>query len=233
MNTHDQSEFCIKIDFEKGVGSPSRVFRAMSDLIETMQAIDVSLVQSIDAKIEPILLLEDVETGSVKAWLRQVINSVDDDSLKKGDWKGVVGNYLLKGKYIIVNFLQETTEITNTQQIEELEQQLLSAAEETGVKQIPAYNPPSRQKLVQDIERINTALSPLKPDDKVSYLSSEGDADFNLTLYMAPDTVQDLITSEVIESLSLMILKVKKPDFLGESKWEFKYDGKIVEAKML
>ena len=100
MNTHDQSEFCIKIDFEKGVGSPSRVFRAMSDLIETMQAIDVSLVQSIDAKIEPILLLEDVETGSVKAWLRQVINSVDDDSLKKGDWKGVVGNYLLKGKYI-------------------------------------------------------------------------------------------------------------------------------------
>ena len=30
-----------------------------------------------------------------------------------------------------------------------------------------------------------------------------------------------------------MILKVKKPDFLGESMWEFKHENRIIEAKVL
>ena len=32
-------------------------------------------------------------------------------------------------------------------------------------------------------------------------------------------------------SKSVMILKVKKPDFLGESMWEFKYENRTIEAK--
>ncbi len=30
-----------------------------------------------------------------------------------------------------------------------------------------------------------------------------------------------------------MILKVKKPDFLGESMWDFRYEGKKLPAKLL
>lgn len=30
----------------------------------------------------------------------------------------------------------------------------------------------------------------------------------------------------------MMILKVKKPDYLGESKWEFKYESRKLEAKI-
>lgn len=33
--------------------------------------------------------------------------------------------------------------------------------------------------------------------------------------------------------MSKMILKVKKPDFLGNSQWEFKHDNRIITARIL
>jgi len=227
------ADFYIEIDFKKGTGSPSRVFRAMSDLIDALQSTDQSLIKSIDAKLEPVLLLEDVESGSIRAWLKQAIESIDDEGLKQGDWKMIVGNYLVRSKYLIVNFLDKKTDIKGTQEIEGLERELNKLAEETDVKRFPAYEPVSREALVRDIAKINEALSPLNDDDKATLVTGEEKTDFNLSLHIAPETIEDLITSESIQSLSEMILKVKKPDFLGTSQWEFRHDNRTIIAKIL
>lgn len=232
IETNDSTRFGIEIDFKKGVGDPSRVFRAMSEIIDALHSFDKGLIGTVDTKLEPILLLEDVETGSIRSWLKQALESLDDEALKKGEIKAVVGTYLVKCKYLVINFLGKETQITNAQQIVELETEILIAAEETGIKQIPAYVPPSRQKLLQGIERISEALVPLLPEDKAVYLSSQGNAEFNLAFHITPEEIEDLITSEIIETPTTMIMKVKKPDFLGESKWDFKYDNRIIEVKM-
>jgi hypothetical protein len=230
---NNPARFSIEIDFKKGAGDPSRVFRAMSDLISALHDVDRALIGTIDTRLEPLLLLEDVETGSIKSWLRQALESVDDNALKTGDWKAVVGHYLVKGKHIIINFLSEETQITNAQQITDLETKLLNAAEETGIKQIPVYVPPSRKQLLQGMESISEALSPLMPEDKASFSSTEGTVDFNLTFSIAPEQIEDLITSEIIETPTPMIMKVKKPDFLGESMWDFRYDNRTIEVKIM
>ena len=227
------ADFCIEIDFEKGSGNPSRVFRAMSDLIDALQETDRSLIKSIDGKIEPVLLLEDVETGSIKAWLRQALESVDDDGLKSGDWKKVVGSYLVKSKYLMIDFLEKKTSIQGGQEIEGLEKELLLLAERTDVKHFPAYEPISREALVRDLNKINTALAPLNDSDKARFVTDEGKTDFNLSLHIAPETIEELITSEAIQSVSEMILKVKKPDFLGTSQWEFRHDKKSISASIV
>jgi hypothetical protein len=69
--------FCIEIDFQKGSECPSRVFRTMTELIETFQEIDYSLIRSIDEKIEPVIIIEDIETGSLKTWLANKIVEAD------------------------------------------------------------------------------------------------------------------------------------------------------------
>lgn len=227
------ADFYIEIDYAKGKGSPSRVFRAMSDLIDALQSTDQSLIKSIDAKLKPVLLLEDVETGSVRAWLKQAIESVDDEGLKEGDVKKIVGAYLVRAKYLIVNFLDKKTDIKGVQEIGALERDLHKLAEATDVKRIPAYQPVSREALVRDIARINEALSPLNDDDKAVLVAGEETTDFNLSLHIAPETIEDLITSETIPSVAEMILKVKKPDFLGTSQWEFKHDNRTMPAKIL
>lgn len=233
MQQRPDTDFCIEIDYRKGSGSPSRVFRAMSDLIEALQETDKSLIRSIDAHLEPILLLEDIETGSIKSWIRQAVESLDDDAIKSGDYKKVIAPYLVKSKYAIIRFLDKKTDITNADALGELQDSLAEIAEDTNALLLPAYEPIPRDKLVHSINKINDALAPLNDDDAAKFVSNVGDADFNLTLYIAPETIDALITAETIESKMTMILKVKKPDFLGSSQWDFRYDSRTITAAIV
>jgi hypothetical protein len=77
------ADFGIRIDFKKSVGNPRRVFDAASLLIEGFERLDDTVIEAIDSKIEPVLVLEDVEAGSIIIWLRNVLTAVDDEALKK------------------------------------------------------------------------------------------------------------------------------------------------------
>jgi len=75
-------------------------------------------------------------------------------------------------------------------------------------------------------------LEPLRDGDKASFITDVQKSGFNLSLSIAPETIAELVTSEALKSTNVMILKVKKPDFLGDSQWEFKFDGRILPAKI-
>lgn len=233
MKDRTDSDFCIEIDYQKGSGSPSRVFRAMSDLIDALQETDQALIRSIDGRLESVMLLEDVETGSVRSWIRQAVNSVDDAALESGDYKKVVGKYLVKSKYVIIRFLDKRIDLANAKDLKELESELSELAEETQVRRLSAYQPVPREKLVGSIEKINNALAPLNDDDRATFITGDEKVEFNLTLHIAPETVEELITAEIIDSVSTMIVKVKKPDFLGASQWEFHWDNRTIPATIL
>lgn len=226
------ADFCLEIDYQKGSANPSRVFRAMTELIETVQQIDLALIGSIDNKIQPVLLLEDIESGSVRAWLRNVLEKIDDGAIKDMDWKKQVGAYLVKGKYVLIDFLKNKTEITDKKQLYELQGKLLKLAEETEVRNFPAYSQITTQKLIQGIDLLNKSLAHLDKKDSVKYISDEGETKFNLDFNFVPEQIEDLLTKEKLESTSEMILKVKKPDYLGDSRWELKHD-KVILAKIL
>ena len=106
MNELPKADFCIEISYKKGSGSPSRVFRSMSELIDSFQEIDRKLVTSIDVNIEQILLLEDIEAGSIRVWLRSVLKLIPDDAAYNLDWKPIVGQYLVRAKKAMVDFLE-------------------------------------------------------------------------------------------------------------------------------
>lgn len=233
MDNVTEVDFCIEIDFKKESEAPSRVFRALSDLIDAFHDFDVDLLQSIDSKIEPIVLLEDVEAGSVRTWLRTVLTLVNDDALKTLNWKPAVGVYLVKAKYYAIKFLDGKTQITIRKEIQELSKGLLALAEETDVRNIPAYSPLSEERILVNLERMTSATATLTEDDKVRYLTSEESTPFNISFKIIPEAIEDLITKETIESSMEMILRVKKPDYLGDSRWEFKYENKTIPMKVL
>ena len=69
-------EYCIKIDFERHSEYPTRVFKAMSGMIESFQEFDKILAKTVNLKIEPTILLEDIETSSLKVWLSTTLNNI-------------------------------------------------------------------------------------------------------------------------------------------------------------
>ncbi len=226
------SKFEIYIDFKPSEGDPSRVFHAMADLVDSLKELDTELASMVSISFKPELYLEEIEGGSVRAWFHAVIEDIPDEALKEGNFKKILGHFLLKAKYKILKWTEEKEKIEHIQEIKELEDELLTLAEETDIKQLPAYKPMETERLLSHINSINNSLTPLIEEDKVSYISSEGTTGINSNLAISNEIIVELLTSEIIETNGVRILKVKKPDFLGQSKWILRYQGHQIEAKI-
>lgn len=134
-----RADFAFEIDFQKGVGPASRVFAATHEFIKACESLDSELVQSIDSSIETVLILEDIQQGSIRRWLRNALTAVDDDALKSLDWKQQVGKYLVKAKYLTLEFLDGTE---GQRSLPDLRRKIQNAAAETDVRHLPDYAPP-------------------------------------------------------------------------------------------
>lgn len=53
--------------------------------------------------------------------------------------------------------------------------------------------------------------------------------DFNIS----SEAIQELLTHKVVKSDAELILRVKKPDYLGQSMWDLHYNGKTIQVKIL
>lgn len=233
MANYIENDFCLEIQYQKDSENPERIFRALTDLIESFKEVDKDLVKSLDLKVQPVLLLENIETGSIKTWFRTQLELIDDEALKKMDWKSLVGQYLVKAKYRVIQFLGDRNKITERSEIKAIEQDLYKLAEETDIKIFPNYAPIPLPKIIEHLSNISSALSHLKISDRAILTTSEGSVRFNNEFEIQPETIEKLLTKEIIKNTNTMILKVKKPDYLGDSKWEFKHENKSLPVKIL
>jgi hypothetical protein len=225
--------FALRIDFQKDSPDPSRVFRSMTALIEAFTNLDRELVRSIDVHVEPIVLLEDIEASSLKVWLRTMLEAVDDTGLKQGDWKKVVGTFLHNAKYRIIDWTKGRTSVTNRSDIQQLEMELLRSAEETDIKRLPSYMPIPSDRLLISLQAINHSLSQLSSSDKAELQTADGTVPFNMSFSITPASFRELVVKESLENEQTLILKVKKPDYLGTSMLEFRYEHRSIEGKIL
>lgn len=228
-----RADFGLKIDFIKDTRDPGRVFRAFSGLIKFCESTDTTLLRSIDINVKPILLLEDIQEGSIIIWLKTFLESIDDDAIKDLELKKIIGSYLVKAKYVIIDFIEKRTTITSSSEIIELQAELVETARETQTSPLGIYSPPSVIELLENIQEIQSAVSELQPEDKVYYLSPSSSVPINLSFNVSPESIDDLITKETIISQSEMIWKVKKPDLLGSSKWQFIYNKRSIDVKVI
>lgn len=232
MNT-DSNGFEISIDFTPGEGDPTRVFRAMSGLIEALQSIDTHLMSTMSVSLEAKLVLDDIEKGSLRAILHSLISGIPDDALKNVDWKKALGHFLHKSKYAILRWLEKRDKINDRDEVRVLEGELLEIAQATDVKRLPAYAPVPAEALLSDIHSVQESLSHLEREDSATYRDGESEVTLNRNLEISNEVVRDVLTKEVISSSGIKILKVKKPDYLGQSMWVFLHEGRAIEAKIL
>lgn len=225
-----RADFGFEIDFERGVGPASRVFTATHDFIKACEALDDELVKSIDSSIETVLVLEDIESGSIKTWLRNSLSAVDDDGLKSLDWKPLVGKYLVRAKYAVIRWIDDDTMPRN---LPDLRRELQMIAADTDVRHLPDYTAPSPGALVKAVQDFQSVKDRLLPGDRATMLTDEGDIEFNLSIKLNVDDIEALAVAQtIINPPAEMILPVKRPDYLGDSKWELRHGKRNISAKI-
>lgn len=228
----EEAAFDVYIDFVKGQGGAARVFHSMGQLVDAFAQLDQVLAGIISEASRTELILEDVEGGSVRSKLRSVLQEIPDDALKDGEWKKVLGHFLVRGKYLICEWLRENPEINKLEQVQTLQEQLAIEAERTGARHLPLYRPVDTRTLLGVIAEIDRSIAPLDPRDIVRYESPYGKTTLPHTQHVHDELIRDLLTHEIITSDDERIVKVKKPDFLGRSQWVLKYAGHSIYANI-
>jgi len=205
----------------------------MVDLVEAFARFDRDLVKSIDVTIEPVLLLENVESGSITSWFISLLRSSDDSALKSGDWRRVVGEYAVKGKYALIKMLEGAHSVTDPNLLEAIQAELLLEAKKTDIRGLSGYIPMSRTRLAAHIVDLTASLEYLDDQDSATFKSrAERPIPFNRLLRINELEMTQLLAVRTLTNVSELILKVKKPDYLGSSMWEFHYDGHPIEARI-
>lgn len=227
----NDADFAIYIDFDKMSHKPQRVFQTASALITAFEKLDKSLCESISSNIKPILMLEEIETGSLKIWLKNKLETIDDDAIKELDWKKLVGSYLVKAKYACISWMNKDEK--NKDSLVALSQDIRQIAQDTDIHYLPYYKAPAINDLVSGIQEISNAKDYLDKNDKLKFVSQETAIDFELSISWTPDKFTEFLTKEIIKYSDIpMILTVKKPDYLANSMWELRHGKKTIFAKI-
>src|SRR5690625_6804061 len=96
---------------------------------------------------------------------------------------------------------------------------LLLAAEETGQKRLPSYNPPQINLLFSVVHAIKKSLDELQDDEIATYSHGNQSIQINRDFSITLETIREVLTKDAVTSSYIQIVKVKKPYYLGQSMW--------------
>lgn len=233
MPNINEQQFCLTVDYDKTSAHPEEVFLGIAHLIKTFNNLDSSLVTCIDNKIEPIIILEDVEKGSIKMLFKNIIESLPDDGLKECNVKKILGSYLVKAKYLILSHISDKDTI-DIKDIEFLENHIATMAKKTNISQLDCYSPPPRADFLKNISFIGESVATFRKNDHI-YMEIPGKQKItiNSNFRLPQNNIEELCAGDKITNTYDMILKVRKPDFLGNTQWIFRHGNNNFDAKIL
>lgn len=223
-----KKSFCLTVSFEKNLTTPHKLFKSISDMILEFQELDKSLVRCIDSQIEPVFILDEVENGSIKVWLQQILKNIPEETIKDCEAENLLETYLVRGKYLILDRMSETEEITSLEQIEPLTGELGKLAKECNFLIPEATASIDTVKLISSMNSISKIAGQLPEASHFTYSNGDKDLDISKVFNIPEKCINTILEKEYIDNEGIMILKVKQPDYLGNAQWIFRYDGRQI-----
>jgi hypothetical protein len=224
-------EFSFVIKFARGQGDPRRIFDAASLLIDGFDELDGTIAQSVDAKLSTITVLEDIQSGSLRVVLRTILENIDDQGLKEGEWKKAIGPALVKGKHLAIEALNRN-ETDAPKAVEYLRTELDQIVQQTDVKHIPAYAPIHEGRLIASLDKIQDAKRTLGPKDELTIEFDGKTYAADLTKTWEPAKLVPVSGTTEKTSEGTIILTIRKPDLLGAARWQFSHGTALTYASI-
>ena len=225
--------FSIVVDYDKESPSPENIFIGIAKLIESFKLIDKQLIGCVDSDTETETLLDDIEKGSIKLWLRNTLKQIDDKDIEDLNYKRIAGKFLVKAKAYILKKCNDVNEIQDVEIVEDIETGLSEIAKESGINQLGCYTKPPREDLLNGLNKLGEAFNEFGEKNKIIFIGDDNEKVVLNTKFRLPlATLEEFCAGDVIENPSEIILKVRKPDFIGDTQWEFLHGREPIKAKI-
>lgn len=225
-----EADFGVTVDFAKGEADPVKTFESMAILLEGFRKFDQLMLGALDPHLETVMVLQDVEAGSITAWVRNKLSRVDDQALKKLDWKQQVGVFVVKTKYRALEYLDQKEAENERGRLIQLRADLQKLVAEPQFRHLPMPAEISLPKLAASLDEIQEAKSLLSKADRVVVKTDDREYEIDLLATKKPSDYAEEPTARTDQGRLPMILLVRKPDYLGDTLWEFKHGKNTIEA---
>src|SRR6218665_1370651 len=205
-----------------------RVFGIVYEITDAIARIDQEIASSVNERVDSELILKGLTQGSVKAYLANKLKNIEDEDIRKLDYRAILGKLLVEIKYELLTWLEKESK----QGIKQLEARInhhIDSSEISDLRVSRSINikaifnglrvlEEAKRKLVSG-ETINVSMAKKPP------IIIANDVDWSLG-----DIVEESLTVKNFPAAEALLV-VKRPDYLGSSKWDFKFkDTKISAA---
>lgn len=220
-----EGEISLVIEYRPGESEALSVLSGAMRLIESLDALDHCLLSSIDSKLEPVSILNDVQHSSLKLLLARALRKLPDEHIASMDWKKWLGALLVKGKHKLLQITDaDAPEVRRV--LSELEVDYKAAP-----GGLIGYTPPTVSDVCDALDGVASARASL-PGQRVIVQTELGDIELieaeQLTAGNLIDGPQQTIVNSGIE-----FFKVKAPDMLGSAQWTVMRNNRSTRVDML
>lgn len=234
MVSEIKSSFAIKLEFDKNTENPSRLFYSFAEMIDSVNSLDIVIAKTINSTITSKIILDDVEKGSIiaKLWNELVISEegkIDDLEPQEN-----LKDYLEDSRKAAIDFVSQNK--SSVEDLEKLSIEIAEIAEKKKVAESFNYAEPNLIDLAKSINEIKNSTNDLhqnegfiltNSDENPSAIMRNGSEKIDI------ESVEKFLTKEELVNNYETFYKIKKPDFLGDSQWDFKHGNKSIKVKIL
>ena len=102
------------------------------------------------------------------------------------------------------------------------------------MRHLPDYRAPSPKALLDAVRDFQKVKGHLNSGDSAIFIGVDGEsAEMNLTMRWNVDDIEAMAVKETVKVPDAqMILAVKRPDYLGDSKWDLRHGKRAISAKI-
>ncbi len=233
MKKEIKSEYEIRLDFKRETENPSRLFRAFAEIIEGVNDLNYFIAQTVNTSIKSKIILDDIEKGSLIGKLYNELIFGKEGQIDNSPEKEKIESYIEESRAETLKFISEKK--SSVVDLEILKDNISKIATEKELKDTFNFEEPDLLKLAKSINNINDSTKNLNNKESFEVKSQNREIkDIKSgTQKIDIDAVEEALTENKIVNESEMIYLIKKPDFLGDSAWSFKYGNKAISIKIL
>ncbi len=232
INNPGERDFEINLNFERQK-SPAEAFSQMSRMYEKLLSIDKNVLYNIlpTAGIEYELV--DIEFGSIKSKVIQLLKAVPDEFIKDiASPKKLIGLALVGIKHKILKAI-ETNEIQSRENLEKLTNSInkeITRLPNLGVITLEVNN----YFVLNSVNNIVLECKKLKQNESLEFRSTKGNAYMKSNAHVNMAKILHELGDQKLEQQRIETLKVKSLDLLSDRAcWNLIRQGKKIEVKIL
>lgn len=221
-------DFTLELRFEPDTDDATEILRSLSSLSRALISLDRTLLSMILPSSSIRHVLHGFETGSLKSRIRSLVTPSRSEELREKDWSRPTKAFLEEGKHFLLRWMHTHETVESPEQLAEPSSTLLDLAKKADILRVPSYARPATRKLLHDFAELSDGVASLSHTDEALLETSHITTPLPKAFFLSHANADDLsITSTHTDTA---VLGIKKPDYLGSSKWEFRLGGRVIHA---